>query len=82
MSHYLEGSDDITGVLQRRVKRRVRHCKILHPLDELQEVEGRVQLVLERTRLEVDARSSQLVVIRRNARRVRQQMRVRCLRLV
>ena len=75
-------SHNITGVLQRRVKRRVRYCKVFHALDELEEVEGHVQLVLERTWLEVDARSSQLVVVRRNARRVGQQMRVRCLRLV
>ena len=63
-SHYLEGSDNILGVLQRRVKRRVGYCKVPHTLYELEEVEGHVQFVLERTWLEVDARSSQLVVVR------------------
>ena len=53
MCDYLESRDDIFRVLQRGVESRVSNGQVSRPLHKLDEMERCIQIVLQRTWLEV-----------------------------
>ena len=56
---YLESRDDIFGVFQRGVKSRVGNGQVSRPLHEFDEMERCIQIVLQRTWLEVHLPNNQ-----------------------